>query len=242
MLYSIKKLLRICDCLLTHKQRTISFRGDPYKFFSTYWWDNTSQDIFDQEIAPYFEALGDFQPSVILDVGAATGHFSVLASKIFPGCAVYAFEPSQRQRILLSRNARLNHVAGLKIEPFGLWSRSDMLPFRTIGAESSFAAASQYQGTLEFPEDIRVVALDEWTAERHIERIDVIKIDAEGAELEILEGARATLVQFRPRLLVQAYHTRNGVRTFERCAEILTKTGYHVRECLSQSGLLVGVS
>jgi FkbM family methyltransferase len=238
MLYSIKKLFRICDCVLTHKQRTISFRGDRYKFFSTYWWDNTSQDIFDQEIAPYFETLEDFCPSTILDVGAATGHFSVIACKIFPGCSVYAFEPSRRQRILLSRNARLNSVTGLKIEPFGVWNRSDVLPFRTVGAESSFAAASRFQGTLEFPENARVVALDEWTAERHIERIDLIKIDAESAELEILEGARSTLAQFRPRLLVQAYHIRNGVRTFERCAQILASQSYHIDECGSQTGLL----
>lgn len=241
MLYSIKKLLRICDCLLTRRKRMISFRGNVSEFFSTYWWDNTSQDIFNQEIAPYFEALGNFQPSVILDVGAASGHFSVVACNLFPDCTVYSFEPSLRQRILLSRNARLNRVKGLRVEPVGFWNKSDLLPFRTIGAESSFAPASRYQGTLKFPERVRVVTLDEWAGEMRLERIDLIKIDAEGAELEILEGAQNTMERFRPRLLIQAYHIRNGVRTFERCAETLTKNGFHVREFPAQSGLLVAV-
>ena len=241
MLYSLKKFLRICDCLLTQKKRTISFQGKLYQFYWTYWWDNTAQDIFDEEIRPYFEALGAFQPAVILDVGAAGGHFSLVACKLFPGSITHAFEPSLRQRILLCRNARLNGATGLKIEPIGLWNRAAVLPFRTIGAESSFAAASRYQGHLEFPEKAHVTSLDNWAAEQAIRQIDLVKIDAEGAELEILEGAQAALAQFRPRVLIQAYHIRDGMRTFERCAESLANIGYDVREFSPPSGLLVAV-
>ena len=238
LLYSVKRFLRICDCLLTRKTQTIRCRTQTCRFFCTYWWNDVSQQIFDDEILPYFNALGDFQPSVILDIGAASGHFGIMASKVFDCEAIHAFEPARRQRILLNRNAQLNKVNRLMVEPFGLWNRSDVLPFRTVGAESSFAPVSRFQGVLAFPEMLPVRTLDHWVEDKQITRIDLIKIDAEGAELEILEGAQASLKRFRPRLLVQAYHIRNGARTFEQCARTLESIGYAVREVQPGKGLL----
>ena len=237
-LYALKRFLRNCDCRFTQHLETIYFKGESYPFFATRWWNNVSQKIFDQEIAPYFAALGDFQSTVILDIGAATGHFGIVAARLFPGSKVYAFEPAERQRILLARNARLNRVDRFEIEPFGLWNRADTLAFRTVGAESSFARVSRFQGTLDFPEQVQVMPLDQWVADHAIGRIDLIKMDAEGAEIEILEGAQVTLKRFRPRLLVQAYHIRDGVRTFERCAAILRGHGYSISESGNGSGLL----
>jgi FkbM family methyltransferase len=236
--YAFKRFLRICDCRLTRRQAHLQFRDHDFPFFATRWWDNVSQAIFEEEIAPYFGALQDFQPMTILDVGAATGHFCVVATRLFPNAEVYAFEPALRQRILLSRNGKLNRVERLHIEPLGLWSHRDTLAFRTVGAESSFASVSRFQGILDFPEKVPVVSLDQWVSENQIERIDLIKMDAEGAEVEILQGAETTLQRFHPRLLVQAYHLREGVRTFERCAEMLKHYSYTVDEYAPPSGLL----
>lgn len=236
--YSIKRFLRICDCLLTPKKETIRFRNDLYPFFCTYWWNDVSQRTFQDEIAPYFDALGDFQPSITVDVGAASGHFGIVASKIFPGCRIYAFEPALRQRILLSRNMRLNSVINCEVQPVGLWKTSGNLPFRTVGAESSFAPVSRFQGVLSFPETVAVVSLDRWVEQKGIARVDLIKIDAEGAEVEILEGAQSTLSRFHPRMLIQAYHLRNGTRTFEWCAQTLRSHGYDIEEQSPPSGLL----
>ena len=238
LLYSLKNFLRICDCRFTQRQQKIHFQGQAFPFFTTRWWDNVTQEIFDREITPYFSALGDFQPQIIFDIGAATGHFGIVAARLFPGAKVHAFEPAERQRILLARNAKLNRVDRFEIEPLGLWSHSDTLAFRTVGAESSLALVSRFQGTLDFPEQVQVIPLDQWVNDHAIERIDLIKMDAEGAEIEILEGAHTTLTRFRPRLLVQAYHIRGGVRTFERCAAILRGHGYSISESGNGSGLL----
>ena len=174
-----------------------------------------------------------------MDVGAATGHFSILAAKTFSKANIYPFEPSDRQRTLLSRNAKLNGVYGLKVQSIGLWKNSDVLPFRTVGAESSVAPASRFQGRLAFPEKIVVISLDEWVQQQKIGKVDLIKIDAEGAEIEILEGTQATLRRDRPRILLQAYHLRDGKRTFEPCTEFLRNFGYNIREFLPASGFLV---
>ena len=237
--YAIKRFLRVCDSRWSRRRKEVQFRGRSFQFNSTYWWNDASQGLFETEIAPYFAALeSDFDPSVILDVGAATGQFTVLAAALFPQCDVYAFEPSQRQRILLSRNACINEVENFEVEPFGLWKCADQLAFRTNGAEGSFEPVSRFQGTLSFPEKVRVVSLDDWVKEKSLKKIDLIKIDAEGAEIEILQGAQATMDRFHPRVLVQAYHLRDGVRTFERCADILEQHHYTTCEAGAQTGLL----
>lgn len=239
ILYSTKRWLRILDSRWTRKTRSVQFRGHTFRFYSTYWWSDVSQALLETEIAPYFEALErDFRPSVIIDVGAATGHFAILAAKLFPSSTVYAFEPSERQRVLLERNARLNEVRNLEIQPFGLWNRRDQLAFRTNGAESSFESVSRFRGQLPFLETVPVQSLDEWSREKKISGIDFIKMDAEGAELEILEGGKDTLQSIHPRLLIQAYHLRDGTRTFERCAGMLSAKGYLIEERPPASGLL----
>lgn len=221
-----------------HK-RVVKFRGNTFRFYSTYWWSDVSQDLLETEIAPYFNALEkDFRPSLIIDVGAATGHFAILAAKLFPESTIYAFEPSQRQRILLMRNARLNGSDRIEIQPCGLWNRFDEMAFRTNGAESSFESVSRFRGQLPFLEKVPVLPLDDWAREQNISRIDLIKMDAEGAEVEILEGATEILKRDHPRLLIQAYHLRDGLRTLEQCAQKLEALSYRTWEFGHATGLL----
>ena len=132
----------------------------------------------------------------------------------------------------------LNGVDNITVEPFGLWSHSDVLPFRTNGAESSFAPVSRFRGMLPFPEKVPVKTLDSWAAEQAYPAIDLVKADIEGAELEMLMGARETLERLHPQLLIQAYHVVNGSRTLERCARLLQQMDYTVTE--PQPGLLYG--
>ncbi len=242
IVYSIKRWLRILDSRRASKTQEVQFRGRSFRFYSTYWWSDISQALLDREIDPYFAPLKiDFRPSVIIDVGAATGHFAILATQLYPEAKIYAFEPSERQRILLSRNAHLNGVADLEIESLGLWSHADELAFRTNGAESSFESVSRFRGKLPFREKVTVIDLDQWAQKKNVGKINLIKMDAEGAELEILEGARKVLERDHPRLLIQAYHFRDGVRTLESCANTLRAMGYETCETPPTSGLLYAV-
>lgn len=239
ILYQTKRLLRVWDSRWTRKTKEVHFRDHCFRFYSTYWWGDISQALLESEIAPYFNACDDsFTSGTILDVGAATGHFSLLAARLYPRSMVYAFEPSERQQILLTRNAKLNGIENLEVQPFGLWNRRDQLAFRTNGAESSFESVSRFRGQLPFLESVPVQSLDEWAREKKLSGVDLIKMDAEGAELEILDGAKETLQSFHPRLLIQAYHLRDGARTFERCAGMLRAQGYVIGECPRASGLL----
>jgi FkbM family methyltransferase len=241
--YAIKRQLRIWDSRLSPGRVKVRFRGRDFQFYRTYWWADASQKLIDEEIAPYFDALEEnFDPEVVLDVGAATGAFAILAARLFPRATIYCFEPAERQRILLQRNARLNGVENIEMVPFGLWDSEKTVAFRSNGAESSFFPVSRFRDTLPFPEQVPVLPLDRWTKSKGLGRVDLVKMDAEGAELEILEGAQDTLRKFHPWLLVQAYHLRDGVRTFERCADIISRYSYSVAEDKSYPGCLIARS
>ncbi len=156
-----------------------------------------------------------------------------------PDAAVYAFEPAARNRILFRRNAYINSVADrIHIIPCGLWNEENRLAFRTHGAISSFENVGMIGGAYSFNETVPVRRLDAWVRGAEINRLDLIKMDIEGAELEALAGAEQTLRNLKPDLLVQAYHIRDGARTLERCQEILAKFGYRCEEIGSESGFL----
>uniref|UniRef100_A0A7V4KEE3 FkbM family methyltransferase n=1 Tax=Fervidobacterium pennivorans TaxID=93466 RepID=A0A7V4KEE3_FERPE len=53
---------------------------------------------------------------------------------------------------------------------------------------------------------VKTTTIDEFVKENKIERVDFIKIDAEGAEREIIKGARETIKNFKPRMAIAAYH------------------------------------
>jgi len=53
---------------------------------------------------------------------------------------------------------------------------------------------------------VKTMTLDSFVKEYNVERVDFIKIDAEGSEREILKGAKETIKKFKPRMAIAAYH------------------------------------
>lgn len=237
-----KRAVRIVEAALTPRRSTFTYLGRDFHSVRSIWWHDAHQASFDAEIPPYFTSLtGGRQYRGICDAGAAVGLFSIAAAVHFPTAHIYAFEPSRRQRIMLRRNLRLNElVRRVEVVPVGLWRSDGVLDFRTIGAMSALRLATDLP--LDFKEHVPVISLDEWTRRRGVAGIDLIKMDIEGAELEALYGAREVLRRDRPDLLIQAYHLREGTRTFERCAAQLRSLGYEVREDPAGSGLLHAIA
>ena len=234
----LKSTVRLIEAALARRTDVLPFDGHELRFIHSRWWNDNTPEAFAVEIEPYFAALGPKAGyTAIVDAGAAVGQFAVAACVRWPTARVYAFEPARRQRLLLSRNARVNGFANrIEALPVGLWNESTTLRFRTHGAMSSIASVSMLPRHLTFAEHIEVTTLDRWAAPT---RIDLIKMDIEGAEIEALEGAGGLLSRDRPDVIVQAYHQRDGARTFERCAAIVERHGYVAREVDGQPGLLL---
>ena len=112
------------------------------------------------------------------------------------------------------------------------------MPFRTHGAISSIQGIGSIPNEYFFREIIKVCTLDGYCERLGIKKVDLVKMDIEGAELEALQGAKNILVNQSPELLIQAYHLRENFRTYERCASFFKALGYTCNEVDPPSGFL----
>ena len=144
------------------------------------------------------DALGP--GDVFVDVGANVGFFSLLAARLVgPAGAVYAIEPVPANVRRVEANARRNRfdnvttIAAAATERTG--TTTLVLAVHPGGAAvASAGSPPDPAGTL----DVRTVSIDDLVATGQIRPPDVIKIDVEGAELDVLVGCATTLRAHRP--------------------------------------------
>lgn len=124
-----------------------------------------------------------------LDVGANIGVTSIAAAKIFPDCRVYGFEPSPSTFGFLARNVAHNRCPNVRPLPLALGSALGVERFE----ESPNSAQRHLGGTgSEGSPLVKVTTLDEF-AQTEALNPGFIKIDTEGFELEVLEGAKGLI-------------------------------------------------
>lgn len=146
--------------------------------------------------------------SVFVDVGANQGEFSVAAARI--ARKVLAFEPVSEYRRRLLTNVRLNDFDNVQVYPFALSEEEGVLPIydqkgsysdgtRNEGLPTLFPSASRDEAR----EVVPVRRLDDVLIEAGIDRVDLIKLDIEGAEWPALRGAVRTVEIYRPILILE---------------------------------------
>lgn len=151
------------------------------------------QDLVEPEYTLLKELLHD--DSVFVDVGCGIGTYAISAAKRVSGI-VHAFEPTDEGVKAIHRNARVNGVdARIRVNQVGLSNRIGQATFKTVG--------SLYLGGITDAEGpdagvpIALTTLDDYCLREQIERIDVLKIDVEGHECEVLEGAAELIAAHR---------------------------------------------
>jgi FkbM family methyltransferase len=154
--------------------------------------------LWEIDITRWFEET--LEPGkVFVDVGANIGYYSLLASRLVGDAGkVVAIEAHPRMAELLHRNMIINAQYNVSTWHKAAWSRSEKLTFharRHFGANSS--AGSLGDRDLEKLDDqeeiveVDAVALDDLLSD--LPRVDLIKIDVEGAELQVVTGLADTL-------------------------------------------------
>jgi FkbM family methyltransferase len=148
--------------------------------------------------------------SVFIDVGANQGEFSIAAAKIVQQGKVIAFEPVSEYRERLLENIRLNDFDNVQVIAAALGEQEGSLPI--YDQQEDFKDGTRHEGlpTL-FASDSRrhpretvpVKRLDDVLEGSGISRVDVIKLDIEGAEWIALRGAVNTLARYRPILILE---------------------------------------
>ena len=164
--------------------------------------------------------------------GAYFGDHAILIAREVAGAGgvVHAFEPNNEQRRMLQRNAELNGLTNIRPRPEGLWNDSSTT-LKLVGYDS-FAAA---ETTAETDKDaFHTVTIADYLKAAGVDRLDLIVIDIEGAELAALQGAEAFLSKpagEAPNILFEVhrhYVDWSGGLENTDIVRLLTDRGYQV--------------
>jgi FkbM family methyltransferase len=187
------------------------YLGDFTALLTTQWGGMLFVDTRDSLLAPPLLLNGTWEPevtkwlsstlkrgSVFVDVGANIGYYSLLAAMLVgPTGGVVAVEAHPRMAQLLRRNMVANRV-GVTTWHRAAWSHSEQLTFHMraqFGANSSTGSLDEVSlgelGDTEELTEVQGIAVDDLVDQMH--RIDVIKIDVEGAEARVLKGLSRTI-------------------------------------------------
>jgi len=163
------------------------------------------------------------EDDVIIDVGAHVGVFTLKASRKAKEGKVIAIEPHPQNYMLLLKNITINKLEN--VIPINLaLSDSEGVAKLYISRKSLGHTIKEKRIELSREEfsthisyiEVETKTLDQVVNELGLSKVDFIKIDVEGAELDVLKGATKTLEENNVFLAIAAYHTPESVQEVSR--------------------------
>jgi FkbM family methyltransferase len=156
---------------------------------------------------------------IFFDVGANIGIHTLAAARRVAagGGAVVAFEPHPSNLPTLKHNIERNGLHHVMVHDFGLAEAPDVLTCQGTRNGGNWSLASRGEYTFQ----VRLMRLDDYLEEHPVPRLDMLKIDVEGAEVRVLRGATRTIARFRPLI------------AFEVCRSWLERMNSSVAELLA---------
>ena len=185
----------------------------------------TRENFSERNIEPELLWIKDYlkNDAVFLDIGANSGSFIFqLENKLSPK-NIYAFEPNKN---LFSRLKRI--FPKTNIFPLALSDKNEIATFKV-----PIINGKKYntRGTLQVDyreidetkhhlQQVKVMKLDDWADQENLEKIDFIKIDVEGNEMQTLRGAKAVIEKFQPAMMVEMEQRHHSQPLHQLISEI----------------------
>jgi len=171
-----------------------------------------------------------FEGGSVLDVGAHRGESSYWMHNYFgEGTRVVAFEPQPELAEYLGEFKELLHLDRLEVAPVGLSSQSGKLAMHRQRDSWEAATFDVYCDENESTEalDVPVTTIDDYLAEHpELRPVRFIKCDVEYHEADVLAGAKQTLLEDRPEILLEWSTPRKAYR--ERLYRLAQELGYAI--------------
>lgn len=169
----------------------------------------------------YIPQSGD----TVLDLGANIGTFALYLAACAPGIKVHCFEPCQATRQRLKSNIQGNNLQDfIKIYPKGVFNKNVRLNLVEIGMAGSSTIVGRAGGE---GEQIECVTFSQAVEMTGVHKIDLLKVDIEGAEMELFETSGIDL-SIIDRLVVE-YHEDLRPGCLDRLSKSLKPFFLHVR-------------
>ena len=152
--------------------------------------------IWEKKFIPIFKKYIS-KDSVVIDIGAFLGTHTIILSDIAK--KVYAFEPQKLIGKCLQKTITENKLANVELYNIGLSNNKNTIRFFT----NNDGGATIHTKRIKYIDNylIQVDLLDNIINEK----IDFIKIDAEGHEFNILEGAKKVITKYKPIIIIEVF-------------------------------------
>lgn len=164
----------------------------------------------------------------VFDIGAYVGVTTYFFSQmVAPSGTVYAFEPDPESFRCLRENITSLRMKNVYPVQKGLWSHRDSLAFhQDAGLGSAFETFTiRPFGAVC---DVETLSLAEACEELHVAAPHFVKMDIEGAEIQVIEGARQFIQKNDIHFAIASYHIVDGRPTSETLEKIFAECGYAV--------------
>lgn len=158
--------------------------------------------------------------NVVYDLGGHVGFYTLLASVLVGNTGkVVSFEPLPDNLKYLKKHLEINHISNVQVIEAAVCDRNGIAYFEQHN--SSFQGHLGSQGTLE----VKTVCLDELIFQEDLPVPQCLKIDVEGAELQVLRGAMELLSEYHPTIFLATH----GDLLQQECCQLLTSLGYQLK-------------
>ena len=137
--------------------------------------------------------------SVIFDIGANLGWYTLNILKDMETRYVYCFEPIKETYLKLEETLNINKLENYNIYNYGLYNENKNLEFFYNTVESGASSIADLR-ELDTTKKVSctVMKMDDFIKENNIERLDFIKCDVEGSELFVYQGGIESIKKFKP--------------------------------------------
>lgn len=157
---------------------------------------------------------------MVFDVGANTGSYSIQIKKLFPKAKIFSFEPNPTIFKILKNNIGKENIKAFNIGfsskkgKSKLWDFADDAKLKHTQPTSTLSSVykdviTEYHKQKPKSYSVRLETLDDFAIKNKIKEIDFLKIDTEGSELEILEGAKNLLSKNKIRVIQFEFNEMN---------------------------------
>jgi FkbM family methyltransferase len=160
---------------------------------------------------------------IVFDIGANIGWYTTLFAKIIGAGQCHAFEPVPKIFEKLKKNCLLTECKeNVIINNLALGDLNQKVQLHTFsGLPHGHSSIKSFNRRDSVISETRMITLDEYVAERQLRKVDLIKVDVEGAELKVLEGASKLFSTDTPPMWL-----------FEMNQETSSAFGYHPGDIL----------
>lgn len=190
---------------------------------------NFQKHVFDNEIVKIKK------DAVIFDVGANAGYLTLFFADIAEKGQVHAFEPTHYAINKLVKNASLNPTLKERITVNQCFvsdkdDQKDLVAYSSWPLTGNESTHSIHKGVAKSTEDVKSITLDSYCIKHNIDRLDLIKIDTDGHEFDVLNGAKETIVKFQPQIVfeVGGYILDEQNTPFDGFIDFFNNLGYKI--------------